>query len=76
MNAEQIKAMEDAARFGTGIMKDGVYVKLGDVWVMAEPEPYYWNLPTWAWKRLTGWRDEYGRKAQLFDFPWFDWDPL
>jgi hypothetical protein len=29
------------------------------------PEPFYFGLIPWAWKRLTRWRDPYGRKAQL-----------
>lgn len=29
------------------------------------PEPFYYGLVPWLWKRLTGWRDPYGRKAQL-----------
>ena len=39
-------------------------------WSPAIPEPYYYGLIPWLWKRLTGWRDEYGRKAQLF----WEWD--
>ena len=35
-------------------------------WVEAVPLPYYYGLFPWLWKRLTGWRDQYGRKAQLF----------
>lgn len=38
-------------------------------WEPAEPAPYYYGLLSWARKRLTGWRDEYGRKAHLF-LPW------
>lgn len=39
---------------------------------IAVPEPFYWGLLPWLWKRMTGWRDQYGRKAALF---WeFDWD--
>lgn len=38
-------------------------------WEPAIPLPFYWGLLPWLWKRLTGWRDEYGRKAQLF-LPW------
>ena len=38
-------------------------------WEEAIPEPYYWSLFPWLWKRLTGWRDAYGRKAQLL-LPW------
>lgn len=34
-------------------------------WEPAIPEPYYWGLVPFLWKRLTGWRDEYGRKAQF-----------
>ncbi len=34
-------------------------------WVDATPEPFYWGLFPWIWLRLTGWRDEYGRKDQL-----------
>ena len=37
-------------------------------WSRAIPSPYYYGLFPWAWKRLTGWRDEYGRKAQLLSF--------
>jgi hypothetical protein len=35
-------------------------------WVEAVPLPYYYGLFPWLWKRLTGWRDKYGRKAQAF----------
>ena len=38
-------------------------------WEEAIPLPYYYSLFPWMWKRLTGWRDAYGRKAQLFA-PW------
>lgn len=38
-------------------------------WEEAIPEPFYWGLIPWAWKRLTGWRDRHGRKAQLLK-PW------
>ena len=37
-----------------------------DTWSEAIPLPYYYGLFPWLWKRLTGWRDEYGRKAHLF----------
>lgn len=36
------------------------------LWEPAIPEPYYYAFFPWIWKRLTGWRDEYGRKAHLF----------
>jgi hypothetical protein len=36
-------------------------------WEEAIPLPYYYGLFPWIWKRLTGWRDEYGRKAQLLN---------
>ena len=29
------------------------------------PLPFSYGLIPWLWKRLTGWRDEYGRKAQF-----------
>lgn len=35
----------------------------------AIPLPYYFGLLPWLWRRLTGYRDAYGRKAQLF-LPW------
>lgn len=38
-------------------------------WYPAIPEPFYFGLFPWAWRRLTGYRDEYGRKAQLM-LPW------
>ena len=38
-------------------------------WETAIPCPYYFSLLPWMWRRLTGWRDEYGRKAQLM-LPW------
>ena len=31
----------------------------------AIPLPFYWGLFPWIWRRLIGYRDEYGRKAQL-----------
>ncbi len=38
-------------------------------WEAAIPEPFYYGLFMWAWLRLTGWRDYYGRPAQLLK-PW------
>lgn len=35
-------------------------------WNEAIPEPYYYGFFPWLLKRATGYRDEYGRKAQLF----------
>lgn len=37
---------------------DGVYRP-------AIPEPFYFGLVPWLWRRLTGWRDEYGRPAHF-----------
>lgn len=34
-------------------------------WEEAIPLPYYYGLVQFLWKRLTGWRDNYGRKAQF-----------
>ena len=34
-------------------------------WDDAIPLPYYYGLMPFLWKRLTGWRDNYGRKAQF-----------
>ena len=42
-------------------------------WEEAIPAPYPWALLPWIWKRLTGWRDEYGRKAQLLN-PFEAWE--
>ncbi len=36
-------------------------------WYPAIPEPYYWGLLPFLWKRLTGWRDPYGRKAAFYN---------
>lgn len=33
--------------------------------IPAIPEPFSYGLLPWLWKRLTGWRDAYGRPAQL-----------
>ncbi len=33
--------------------------------VPAVPLPFSYGLFPWLWKRLTGWRDQYGRKAHL-----------
>jgi hypothetical protein len=38
-------------------------------WEPAIPMPYSYRLLPWLWKRLTGWRDAYGRKADLWK-PW------
>lgn len=38
-------------------------------WYPALPEPFYWGLVPWVWLRLKGYRDQYGRKAQLM-LPW------
>ena len=40
--------------------------KTKQLWETAIPEPYYHSLFPWLYKRLTGYRDAYGRKAQLF----------
>ncbi len=34
-------------------------------WEPAVPLPFYYGLLPWLWKRLTGWRDSYGRPAQF-----------
>lgn len=34
-------------------------------YVPAIPEPFYYGLFPWIYRRLTGYRDEYGRKAQF-----------
>ena len=36
-----------------------------DEWKEVIPLPYYYGLFPWLYRRLTGWRDNYGRKAQL-----------
>ena len=44
-------------------------------WSPAIPEPYYHRPLSWAWKRLTGWRDACGRKAHLLPVSeWFEAD--
>ena len=35
-------------------------------WEEAIPLPYPYRFFPWLWKRLTGWRDPYGRKATLY----------
>lgn len=35
-------------------------------WKEAIPLPMYYGLLPWLFLLLIGWRDEYGRKAQLF----------
>lgn len=64
------QALNDALANGEGFIRitseGAVHVLRGDIYVPAVPEPYYWGLFSWMWKRLTGWRDQYGRKAQLF----------
>lgn len=37
-------------------------------WVEVIPEPFHWGLIPFLWKRLTGYRDAYGRKAQFIGF--------
>lgn len=39
-------------------------------WEPAVPLPYFPFFP-WLWKRLTGWRDSEGRKAELVWGWWF-----
>lgn len=34
-------------------------------WSEAIPMPYYFGLRRFLWRRLVGWRDEFGRKAQF-----------
>lgn len=34
-------------------------------WVKTIPEPYYYGLVSFLYKRLTFWRDSHGRKAQF-----------
>lgn len=36
------------------------------------PEPFFYGFIPWLWLRLTGWRDEHGRKAQLLNDPIFE----
>lgn len=38
-------------------------------WELAVPEPYPHAFIPWLWRRLTGWRDAYGRRALLWK-PW------
>lgn len=38
-------------------------------WEDAVPLPFSFGLLPWIWLRLTGYRDPFGRKAQLF-LPW------
>lgn len=38
-------------------------------WGRAIPEPFHYGLIPWVLKRLTGWRDAYGRKAHVM-WPW------
>lgn len=38
-------------------------------WKKAIPAPYYHNIFSWLWLRMTGYRDQYGRKAELWQ-PW------
>jgi hypothetical protein len=42
-------------------------------WEEAIPLPFYWGLFPWIWKRLTGYRDAYGRKARLLN-PFEAWE--
>jgi len=37
-------------------------------WVDVIPLPFYWGLFPFIYKRITGWRDEYGRKAMFIGF--------
>lgn len=39
------------------------------LWEQAVPEPFHYGLFPWLWRRLTGWRDEYGRLPALM-WPW------
>lgn len=32
---------------------------------LGQPDPFYYGLIPYLWKRLIGWRDEYGRKAKF-----------
>ncbi len=48
--------------------RDHQYDPPTDSWITAVPLPYPYHLPVWVWKRLIGWRDKYGRKAELY-FP-------
>jgi hypothetical protein len=33
-----------------------------------KPAPFYYGFLPWLWLRLTGWRDENGRRAQCVHF--------
>lgn len=37
-------------------------------WVEVLPEPYHYGLFVFIYKRMTGWRDQYNRKAHYIRF--------
>ena len=45
---------------------DKVYQQNPDgTWLEAIPSPFYYGLIPFLWLRLTGYKDNYGRKAQF-----------
>ena len=47
-------------------LTDGVWQQLPDgTYAPAVSEPFYWGLFPWLRRRLIGWRDHEGRKAQF-----------
>ena len=40
-------------------------------WDEILPLPFYWGLLPFLWKRITGWKDQYGRKAYLISWKEF-----
>lgn len=42
------------------------YNKQTGQWEEAVPLPHYYGFIPWLWLRFIGYRDQYGRKAQLY----------
>jgi hypothetical protein len=49
--------------------ENGAYNSFTGLWEEAIPLPFSYGLIPWIWLRMVGYRDEYGRKAQLL-LPW------
>lgn len=51
--------------------KTEAFNELTGKWETAMPESYYYGLLPFLWRRLTGYKDKYGRKAHFIGWSEF-----